>query len=338
MGHVRRRQFLTAAGALLLTPLARAQQPGRTYRVAMVLATSPVAEMAGPDPEQHPPTRAVLHGLRSAGFVEGRNLVFYRRSAEGDATRHRGLIDEVLRLKPDVMVVAPFPPLLRIAQSATRTMPIVQMGYPRLVEDGFVASLARPGGNITGPAGVEWGEVIAKLLQLFKETVGRLQRVAVVTSWWEAQPFRRDRERLSGAASELGVDLVPVALHPSDPRATFAEIAQVRVDGLLIPGGPTPYGQREALGRLALAARLPAASEMQDMTMTGGLMSYSIDLDEYLRSLAGYVVRILNGAHPGDLPAERPTKFHLVINMKTAKALGITIPRSILLRTDRVIE
>jgi putative ABC transport system substrate-binding protein len=143
---------------------------------------------------------------------------------------------------------------------------------------------------------------------------------------------------LREAAEALGIELVPVALHLSDPRATFAAIAKVRVDGLLIPGGPTPYGQREALGRLALAARLPAASEMSDTTVTGGLMSYSIDIVEYFQVLVRYVERILKGAYPGDLPAERPTKFALVINMKTAKALGLAIPESILLRADRVIE
>jgi len=337
MGQVRRRQFLTAAGALLATPLARAQQPRRTYRVAMVLATSPLAEMAGPNPD-HPPTRGILHGLRSAGFVEGKNLVFYRRSAEGDAKRYKGLIDEVVGLKPDVMVVAPIPTLLRTAQSATRTVPIVQMGYPRLVEDGFVASLARPGGNITGPAGVDWGESLGKLLQLFKETLPRLSRVGIVTTWWEAPAFQKVRKRLIAAGEALGIELVSVALHPSDPDVTYAEIAKVRVDGLLIPGGPTPYGQREALGRLALAARIPAASEMADTTVKGGLMNYSIDLDEYLRVLARYVERILKGAYPGDLPAEQATKFALVINMKTAKALSIAVPQSILLRADRVIE
>jgi putative ABC transport system substrate-binding protein len=236
------------------------------------------------------------------------------------------------------MIVAPATPLLRAAQSATRTVPIVQMGSPRLVEDGFMASLARPGGNITGPAGVDWGDALAKLLQIFKETVARLSRVAVVTNWWEAPALKRTRDTLLEAAGALRIELVPVALHLSEPQATFAEIAKVRVDGLLIPGGPTPYGQRETLGRLALAAGLAAASEMSDATRTGGLLSYSVDIDEYFRTLVRYVERILKGAHPGDLPAERPTKFQLVINMNTAKALGIAVPQSVLLRADRVIE
>jgi putative ABC transport system substrate-binding protein len=212
------------------------------------------------------------------------------------------------------------------------------MGYPRLVEDGFVTSLARPGGNITGPAAVDWGEALGKLLQLFKETLPRVLRVGIVTTWWEVPAFHQVRNRSIAAGEALGIELVPIALHPSEPEVTFAEVAKARLDGLLIPGGPIPYGQREALGRLALAARLPAVSELADTTATGGLMSYSVDLDEYWRVLARYVERILKGAYPGDLPAEQPTKFALVINMKTARALGIAVPQSILLRADRVIE
>jgi putative ABC transport system substrate-binding protein len=328
---------LTAAGALLATPLARAQQPGRTYRVAIVLSTSALSEMAGPNPE-HPPTRNILHELRSLGYVEGRNLVFERRSAEGDPKRYKGIIDELIGLKTDVMILAPISALLRTAQSTTRTVLIVQMGYPRLVEEGFAASLARPGGNITGPATVDWAEVLAKGLQLFKETVSRLSRVAVVTNWWEVPAWQRVRDALRDAAAAMGIELVPVDLHRTDPRATFAAIAKVRVDGLLIPGGPIPYGQREDLGRLALAAGLPTASEVTRITETGGLMSYGGDAMENFRAIARYVDKILKGARPGDLPAERPTKFELVINMKTAKALGITVPQSILLRADRVIE
>ena len=337
MSQAKRRQLLVAAGALLAKPLARAQQPGRTYRVVMVLSTSPVAEMQGPDPV-HPSTRGVLHGLRSAGFVEGKNLMFDRRSAEGDPERYKQIIDQAIGSKPDVMVVAPARALLRAAQSATRTVPIVQMGYPRLVEDGFIASLARPGGNITGPAILELGEWLAKLLQLLKETVPRISRVGVVTTWWEAPAFARDRARLIAAGEGLRIELVPIAQHPTDPGVTFQGIDKARIDGLLLPGGPVSYGQRKELGRLALAARFPAVSEMSDTTAMGGLMSYGIDFDEYMRMLARYVERILKGVHPSDLPAERATKFQLAINLKTAKALGITIPQSIILRADRVIE
>jgi putative ABC transport system substrate-binding protein len=328
---------LVATGALLAAPLARAQQPGRTYRVAYVATTSPLSEMAGPDPE-HPLVRGILRELRSLGYVEGRNLVYERRSAEGDPKRYKGIIDEVVQLKPDVMILAGSRALLRTAQSATRTVPIVQTGYPRLVEDGFAVSLARPGGNITGPAGLDWAEQLTKLLQLFKETVSRLSRVAVVTLWWEMPDFRRFRDALHDAAAAMRIELVPVAFHLADPRATFAAIAKVRVDGILIPGGPQTYGQREDLGRLALAAGLPAASEVARTTEAGGLISYQSDPIEHWRTIVRYVDKILKGARPGDLPAEAPTKFELVINMKTAKALGIAIPQSILLRADRVIE
>jgi putative ABC transport system substrate-binding protein len=310
---------------------------GRIYRVVLVLATSPIAEMQGPNPE-HPPTRGILHGLRSAGFVEGKNLLFDRRSAEGDPKRYKEIIEQAIGSNPDVMVVATALGLLRAAQSATRTVPIVQMGYPRLVEDGLVASLARPGGNITGPTSVDWGESLSKLLQLFKETYPRLSRVGVVANWWDAAAFKQVRGRLIAAGEGLGVELVPIALHPADPRVTFQGIEKVRVDGLLLPGSPTSYGHREELGRLALAARLPAASEMVDTTEMGGLISYSGDSQESFRVIARYVEKILKGARPGDLPVEQPTKYHLAINMKTAKSLGISVPQSILLRADRVIE
>jgi putative ABC transport system substrate-binding protein len=268
MGHVRRRQFLTATGALLAAPLASAQQPGRTYRVALVLSTSALPEMAGPNPE-HPPTRTILHELRSLGYAEGRNPVFYRRSAEGDPKRYKGIIDELIALKTDVMILVPDGRLLRVAQSATRTVPIVQMGYSHLVEHGFAVSLARPGGNITGPAGVNWAEMLAKLLQLYKETVRRMSRVAVVTNWWEVPAYQRVRDLLRDAAAAMGIELVPIELHPTDPRATLAALARVRVEGILIPGTPVTYGQREDLGRLALAAGLPAASEITRVTEKG---------------------------------------------------------------------
>jgi putative ABC transport system substrate-binding protein len=326
---------LIAAGALIVAPLARAQPTARSYRVAIVLATSPLSEMAGPDPI-HPPTRVILHELRSLGYVEGRNLTFERRTAEGNPARYPEIVAELIRLKTDVMILAPSRDLIRAAQSATRRIPIVLMGYARAVEDGFAASLARPGGNVTGPIlGTGW-ENDGKRLQIFKEMVPGLQRVVYLApkEFWtgpEAQPVRQ-------AATMLGVELLPVEQHPTDPQASFAAIAQLRVDGLFVAPSWTNYAQREQTGRLAFAARLPASVPTVRIVETGALMSYAPNLLEVNRKVAHYVDKILRGASPGDLPMEQPTRFELIINLKTARALGLKIPQAVLLRTDRVIE
>jgi len=332
---IARRAFLIAAGGLVVAPLARAQPAGRAYRVAIVLAVSPPAEMAGPDPI-HPITRVILHELRSLGYVEGRNLVFERRTAEGNPARYPEIIAELVRLKADVIILAPSLDLIRAAQSATRSIPLVLMGYRRAVEDGFAASLARPGGNVTGPVTGTGSDNDAKRLQVFKEMVPGLRRVAYLAPkvYWddpESQPVRQ-------AAKMLGIELLPVDHHPTDPQVSFAAIAQLRVDGLFVAPSPANYAHRESTGRLAIAARLPASVSLPSIVEAGALMSYAPDLLEVQRKVAHYVDRILKGAKPGALPMEQPTRFELVINLKTARALGITIPQTILLRADKVIE
>jgi putative ABC transport system substrate-binding protein len=333
VSQYRRRQFVIAAGALLAAPLLRAQQTGRSYRVALVLTTSPIAEMAGPDPA-HPVTRAVLHELRALGYVEGRNLIFERRSAEGKPARYGEIIDELIRLKTDAIIPASDPALIRAAQAATRTIPIVLLGYTAAVEDGFAASLARPGGNVTGLAEHPGAVFAGKQLQLFKETLPGLSRVASLGPTANldsaaARPF-------TDAAAALGIKLLRVLQHPTDPEASFAAIAKLRVDGLIVSGSSTAFAQREQFGRLAFAARLPAISSYDRMAETGGLMSYGPA--NRFRRIAHYVDKILKGGNPGELPMELPTKFNLVVNLKTAKALGLKIPPSIMLQADRVIE
>ncbi len=334
MGQFRRRQFVIAASALFAAPLARAQQAGRSYRVALVLTTSPIAEMAGPNPE-HPVTRAILDELRVLGYVEGRNLIFERRSTEGNTARHPQILDELIRLKTDVIILAGGPLLIRAAKAATRTIPIVLLGGSRAVEEGYAASLARPGGNITGLADHPRAVFGGKQLQLFKETVPGLSRVVYLDSFYinldstEMRPFAH-------AATGLGIKLLPVIASTIDPAASFAETAKLRPDGLIVGESSTAFSQREQLGRLALAARLPAISYYEQTTETGGLMSYAAAFR--FGRVAHYVDRILKGANPGELAMELPTKFNLVINLKTAKALGIKVPASILLQADRVIE
>jgi putative ABC transport system substrate-binding protein len=334
MASTRRRRLLIALGATLAAPSLHAQPAGRVHRVGIVLVASPVSEMAGPDPV-HPLTRVILHELRSLGYVEGRNLIFERRSAEGNAARHREIIDELIALRTEVIVLSGSPDLIRTARSATRATPIVVMGYPRFVEDGFAISLARPGGSITGPSFATSIEDEAKRLELFKQLVPALSRVGFVAPsgfWTEA------KEAVAKAAEKLGIKLAYVEQHATDLQVTFAAIAQAKVDGLFIAPSSLAYAQRESLGRLALAAGLPACAAGDRHVEVGALMSYAPSLAALMRRVAYYVDRILKGASPADLPIERPATFELVVNMKTAKVLGLTVAPAALLSVDRLIE
>jgi ABC-type uncharacterized transport system substrate-binding protein len=317
-------------------PHAQAQvlQPGKVYRVAIVLTTSPIAEMTGPDPV-HPLTRAILHELRALGYVEGENLVFERRSAAGDPKRYRPIVEELVELKCDAIILSGSRELVRAAHAATRTVPLVLMGYATAVEDGFAKSLARPGGNITGRSAYPSLDVSAKAMQLLKEAVPGLSRVALLST--ADTPAGAPRV-VRDAARELGVEVVPIEHRGTDLRASFATIAKARVGGIYVMPSATAYAQRETLGPLALEARLPGMFPFARIAETGGLMSYSPNIVKDVRNVAHYVDRILKGAYPGDLPMENARVFDLTINLKTANALGLTIPQSILLRADRVIE
>jgi putative ABC transport system substrate-binding protein len=332
VGAVGRRRFLAFSGALLAAPFAQAAE--RTYRVAIVLTTSPIAEMLGPRPA-HPLTNAILDELRVLGYVEGRNLLFERRSAEGDPKRYRPIIDELVGLKCDAIILSGSRELIRAAQAATRAVPIVLMGYPNAVRDGFVTSLARPGGNITGATGVPGPGIVGKGVELLKEAVPAISRPALLAARDVPPAFR---DSAFDAAKKLGFDFVPIEQHPTDPRASFAAIAKARVDGLAVMMSSTTYAQREQLGSLSLEARLPALFSLARIVETGGLMSYGANVVKDIRGISHYVDRILKGANPAELPMENALVFELVINLKTARVLGLTIPQSILLRADRVIE
>jgi putative ABC transport system substrate-binding protein len=332
MGHVHRRRFMTTIGALLAGPLSRAQQAGRTYRVAIVHTTTRLGALAGPNPE-HTLTRLILHELRDLGYVEGRNLIFDRRSAEGDPGRYPQILGEVIRPNTDAIILPANKALIEATRAATRTIPIVLMGYPWPVEDGFAASLARPGGNITGLAWASSSQLGPKLLQMFKQAVPSLKRVALL-----GPPFNHEiAGYMAETAATLGFELQPVVAHPSDPEVSFARIMQLRVDGMLVEATSTNYGHRKQLGRLAYEARLPSIDTTADAVEAGGLMSYGPSAD-HIRRVAHYIDKIFKGAQPGDLPMEMATKRELVINLKTAKAIGITIPQSVLLQAARLIE
>jgi putative ABC transport system substrate-binding protein len=322
-------------GVLLAAPqLASAQPAQKPHRVAIVLAISPVAEMAGSNPV-HPITRAIVHELRALGYVEGRNLILERRSAQGKPDRYSSIIAELLASPLDALVLAGERSLIQAAKAATAGVPIVLINYPTPVEHGFAASLARPGGNITGTTGGTGWENDAKRLALLKEALPAISRVAYLApkQFWEgpaAAPVQR-------AAASIGIELLPVE-HLADAEASFLAVERQRPAALFVAPSSPAFAQREVLPRLALKARLPSSFGLRQHAQAGGLMSYGVDFAEFNRRIAHYVDKILKGARPGDLPMEQPTKFELVVNLKTAQALGVTITPAVLQRADRVIE
>ncbi len=329
-----RRSFIgMMAGGLVSTPLtAKAQPAGKVYRVALVFSHSPVSVMAGPNPP-HPHARAFLQGLRDRGYVEGQNIIIERRSGEGKDERLREVMAELVRLHMDVIVAATSP-VAQAARQATSTIPIVCVCNP--VQAGLAASLARPGGNCTGIENAPTQELAGKRLALFKEAVPKLARAAVIYA--PAFELRHFNE-LVRAARVLNITLIPVKVErPDDFPPAFAAILRERVDGLISADSGLNYSYRIQIAEFALEHRLPAMHAQREFTESGALMSYGASLPDVYRRLGGYVERILKGANPADMPIEQPTVFELVINLKTAKALGLTIPPSLLQRADQVIE
>ena len=332
--RIARREFLFCAGALLAAPLARAQE-GRTYRVAWVLAISPIAELAGPDPA-HPITRAFVHEMRALGYVEGRNLVLERRSAEGNPKRYAQILAELRDLRCDVIVTAGNKELNLLTKDMIRRIPVVVFAMGDPLDIGLVDNLARPGGNITGLTVDSGPENEAKRLQLLKEAVPRLARVAYLGTdqAWNSPSGHAARS----AAAELGVDLRHVPHTPNDLDHTFAALGGERYDALFASLSSATYGQRHQIIDFTLRARLPAIFPYLQMAALGGLMAYGVNVVDLGRRSAHYVQKILRGANPGDLPIDRPTKFDLVVNLRAAREIGLTLPPSILLRADRTIE
>lgn len=326
---------LMAAGALGTAVLAAAQEAPRSYRVAVVLTTSPVAEMAGPDPA-HPTVRGLVHELRALGYVEGRNFALERRSAEGKPETYPGIIAELIGLRTDVIVTAGGSAHFKRVKGLWDAVPVVMLGGDDPVAHGFAASLAHPGGNLTGLLVVTGPEHSAKRLQLLKEAIPTLSRVAYLSTRgvWEGPISRAIRE----AAPALDIELLHAEHRPVDLDATFAAIERMRPGALFVSLGAESFGQRRQIVRFATQARLPASYPFTPMAEDGGLMSYSVSVSGLGRGAARYVDKILKGARPGDLPIEAPTTFELVINLRTARALGLTIPRAVLLQADRLIE
>jgi len=319
------------AVGLLAAPLAAgAQQPGKVFRIGILSNVPPT------HPEGARVWGAFIQGLGDLGYVEGQNITIEHRSSEGKYERLPDLAAELVRLKVDV-IVAPAAQNPFAAQQATRTIPIVMTGHPDPVGMGLVASLARPGGNVTGLSALA-PEIWGKQLELLKETVPRVSRVAVLGNPTNPGYPLLLRE-VKVAARSLGVQLqILEARGPDDFERAFAAMTRERAGALLVQLDGMFLLHRTRIPDLAAKSRLPAMYELREFVDAGGLVGYGPSIRDRFRRAATYVDKILKGAKPGDLPVEQPTKFELIINLKTAKVLGLIIPPSVLVRADEVLQ
>ncbi len=326
-----RRDTLRVLLALGVAPLAvEAQQAAKVARIGWLAGSL----AAGPHLIE-----AFRQGLRDLGYVEGRNLVIEYRNAEGKPERYPALAAELVALKVDIIVTSSQISALA-AKQATKTIPIVFANAGDPVESGLVTSLARPGGNVTGLSNLS-RDLVGKCLEHLKQALPEVSRVAAL---WQPGAIgeRTEKDVLKEAdvaARALGVRLQFVeARGPADFDRAFSDMTKARAGALTVLSGAMFFIERRRLVDLAAKHRLPAVYQTRDFVDAGGLMSYGQDLAYMFRRAATYVDKILKGAKPGDLPVEQPTKFELVINLKTAKALGLTIPRSLLSLADQVIQ
>jgi putative ABC transport system substrate-binding protein len=323
-----RRTFISAlAGGLVATPLAGRAQQGRPVRLGW-LAIEPLPERL----------EVFVQGLRDLGYVEHANLVLDERYGYGRAERLPELAADLVRLKPDALITIGTPASLA-AQGATTTVPIVFIvGDP--VRSKLVASLSHPGANLTGLT-IITTELNGKRVELLKEAVPSINRIAVLTDVAAAASFGPTSWReIETAASSKAIQLIPAldVRDTEDLDAAFATAIKQRADGMLVGSSPVFGSWRKRIVALAAKTRLPVIYELRRFVEIGGLMSYGPDIDGIVRRAAIYVDKILKGTKPADLPVEQPAKVELVINLKTAKALGLTIPPSLRLRADEVIE
>ncbi len=323
-----RRAFIShVAGALLVAPLpARAQQATKTYRIGILEAIPATQNIANLD--------ALRSGLREMGYVEGRNLIIEYRSADGHAEQFPDLASELVRLKVD-LIVTRGTPAVRAAKNATETIPVVMatMGDPRAI----VASFARPGGNITGVTTFST-ELTAKRIELLNELVPRLSRVALLHNMGNpAAPPEWEETKTAARALGLQAELLDVRSQDDLGRA-FELAVRKRADALLIGADGLTQLHQNAIIAMAARKRLPAAYAAREFVEAGGLIAYGVNYPDLYFRFARIVDKIFKGARPGELPVEQPTKLELVINLKTAKALGLAIPQSLLLRADEVIQ
>ena len=318
--------FSVAAGFFLfaLSFASEAQQAGKIPWVGYLAG-------AGSGPSQ-----AFIQGLRNLGYVEGKNIAFVFRSAEGRSERYSDLAAELVQLKVDI-IVADFTSASLAAKKATTTIPIVMTNGTDPVGTGLVTSLARPGGNVTGLTNIS-GELGGKALELLKEIVPKLSRVAILRTAGGTADNVFVKE-IEVPARALGVQLVPVKIQgPDDLEDAFQVMTKERINGLVVRLLANSYIPLKRVADLTIKNRLASIAQQHRWTDAGGLMSYGADPNINYRRAATYVDKILKGTKPADLPIEQPTKFELVINLKTAKQIGLTIPPNVLARADRVIR
>lgn len=326
---MRRREFLLAGSAALCSFSVYGQQARRGPRIGYLGATSA---------SDRPPLLATFRqGLRELGWIEGQNIVIDYRFAEGQLDRLPDLAAELVQLKVDV-IVSLGTQGVTAARNATKTIPIVMIGVRDPVGIGLIASLARPGGNITGVSGSAGLEIVTKQLELLKETVPKMRRVAVLTNPANAYHQLAINE-LNVAARSFGVQLQLLeARGPNEFEDAFAAMVKDQVGGLLVLSDVIFNDHRARLADLAAKNRLPAAYGIRESVEAGGLLSYGPSFLDFYRRSTAYVDKIVKGSKPADLPVEQPTKFELVINLRTAKTLGIEIPATLLASADEVIE
>jgi putative ABC transport system substrate-binding protein len=315
--------------SLLAAPLAAtAQPPARVPQLGLLIPGSASAFASR--------LEAFRQGLHDLGYLEGQNIALTYRFADGKADRLPALAAELVHLQVDILVVDGTT-ATRAAQHATTTVPIVMAASGNPVGDGLIASLARPGGNITGLS-FQSDELSGKWLELLKEAVPQVARVAVL---WQpdAPPGPLPFQETQKAARALGLQLQSLEVQgPDDFDQSFAAMTREHADALVVISNPFLFSHRSRLAALAVQHQLPAIFHLREYVEAGGLMSYGTDSHERYRRVATYVDKILKGAKPADLPVEQPTTFELVINLKTAKTLGLTIPPMLLFRADKVIQ
>jgi len=307
---------------------AEAQQAGTVYRVGYLIV--PTAESSSHIRE------AFSRKLRELGWVEGQNLIIEALSADGNVARMPDLAAELVRRKVDV-IVTPGASAALAAKKATSSIPIVMIFPTNPVELGLVASLSRPGGNVTGTTSTLGLEIFGKQLQLLKEAIPHASRVAILRN--PGDPSARYMREVETAARSLRIRLQIVeAGGPEEFDSAFAAMARERADALLLSGTPTFLSHNARLAELATKGRLPTMSNFREYVEAGGLMAYAVNMADFVGHAAVYVDKILRGAKAADLPIQQPTKFELIINLKTAKKLGISLPQSLLQRADEVIQ
>jgi putative ABC transport system substrate-binding protein len=329
---MQRREFITLFGGTAATwPLAaRAQQPaGRIYRVGFLSISFREHALYS--------TKPFEEGLRSLGYRVGENVAIEYRFANGERERLPALAADLVRLRVDIIVTG-FNPITVAAMNATTTIPIVMTTGIDPVSAGLVASLARPGGNVTGFAADSGGEILGKRFELMKETLPNLSRLGILFN----PDFAHNRTRLTSmqeTARALGLTLVPVEARGLDAlEQAFAIMVREHAQAFVMQGDSVLFNYRGQIAEMAIRNRLPAASLQRELAEAGFLLTYGADIRDLYRRSAVFVDKIFKGAKPADLPVEQPTKFELVVNLKTAKALGIIVPPTLLTRADEVIE